>query len=77
MLGPICQMSVMGRWCQIVARKRSPSSTPIWLSSCFAWMSSATLARNRFVPTPAVAQIIVSRYTSSMSMRASPTPSVS
>ena len=41
-------------------------SRPIWLSTCFAIISMATLARNRLVPIPAVAQIPVFLRTVSM-----------
>ena len=48
----------------------------MWSSTCFAVMSSATLAKKRFVPMPAVAQIPHSRSTSAMSWRASVRASV-
>ena len=42
----------------------------MWSSTCFAVISSATFAKNRFGPMPAVAHTPVSASTASMSMTA-------
>ena len=72
MPGPTFQMSVMGRWVWMVRSNSAWSRKPMWSSACFAAMSSATFARNRFGPMPAVAHTPVSASTAFMSMTANP-----
>ena len=68
--GPMFQISVMGRWVWIVRSNSAWSRKPMQSSACFAVISSATFAKNRFGPTPAVARTPVSASTASMSMTA-------
>ena len=70
MPGPMFQMSVMGRWVWMVRSNSARSRKPMQSSACFAVMSSATFAKNRFGPMPAVARTPVSASTASMSMTA-------
>ena len=70
MPGPMFQMSVMGRWCQMVRLNSASSSHPMPSCACLALTSRATFARNRLGPMPAVAGMPVCSRTAPMSVTA-------